>query len=63
MRSCLHSELVHLELNEMDAPGSPRSRVICAVCDEGVNDGREVMRRGWKRRLSWLCSVKRTIKN
>lgn len=38
------SEFVLLELNEMDAPGSPRSRVTCAVCKEGVNDGREVMR-------------------
>lgn len=38
------SEFVRLELNEMDAPGSPRSRVICGVCNEGVNDGREVMR-------------------
>ena len=38
------SEFVRLELNEMDAPGSPRSRVICAVCQEGVNDGREVLR-------------------
>jgi formylmethanofuran dehydrogenase subunit E len=38
------SEMVALELDEMDAPGSPRSRVICAVCKEGVNDGREVMR-------------------
>jgi formylmethanofuran dehydrogenase subunit E len=37
-------EKVALELNEMDAPGSPRSRVICAVCGEGVNDGREVRR-------------------
>jgi formylmethanofuran dehydrogenase subunit E len=38
------SEFVALELNEMDAPGSPRSRVMCAVCKEGVNDGREVLR-------------------
>lgn len=38
------SEFVRLELNEMDAPGSPRSRVTCAVCNEGVNDGREVRR-------------------
>ena len=37
-------EDVALELDEMDAPGSPRSRVICAVCHEGVNDGREVIR-------------------
>jgi len=36
-------ELVSLELSEFDAPGSPRSRVICAVCEEGVNDGREVV--------------------
>ena len=37
------TELVSLELSEFDAPGSPRSRVICAVCGEGVNDGREVV--------------------
>ena len=37
-------EEVALELGEMDAPGSPRSRVLCAVCNEGVNDGREVVR-------------------
>lgn len=37
-------EDVAVELNEMDAPGSPRSRVICAVCHEGVNDGREIKR-------------------
>lgn len=37
------SEFVRLELDEMDAPGSPRSRVTCAVCGEGVNDGREVV--------------------
>jgi formylmethanofuran dehydrogenase subunit E len=36
-------EFVALELNDLDAPGSPRSRVICAVCHEGVNDGREVI--------------------
>jgi formylmethanofuran dehydrogenase subunit E len=37
-------EEVHLELSEMDAPGSPRSRVICENCGEGVNDGREIIR-------------------
>jgi len=37
------TELVSVELSEFDAPGSPRSRVICAVCGEGVNDGREVI--------------------
>jgi len=37
-------ESVAIELGEMDAPGSPRSRVICESCGEGVNDGREVIR-------------------
>ena len=37
------TELVSLELSDFDAPGSPRSRVTCAVCEEGVNDGREVI--------------------
>lgn len=37
------TELVSLELSDFDLPGSPRSRVICAVCGEGVNDGREVI--------------------
>ena len=31
-----------VQLTEMDAPGHPRSRVICAQCGEEVNDGREV---------------------
>jgi len=35
-------KVVELELNQMDAPGHPRSRVICAYCGEAVNDGREV---------------------
>ena len=37
------TEFVDVELRDLDAPGSPRSRVICSVCGEGVNDGREVM--------------------
>jgi formylmethanofuran dehydrogenase subunit E len=37
------TELVSIELKDFDAPGSPRSRVTCAVCEEGVNDGREVI--------------------
>ena len=36
------TEIVNVELKEMDAPGSPRSRVTCSVCSEGVNDGREI---------------------
>jgi formylmethanofuran dehydrogenase subunit E len=35
-------ERVSVEYGEMDAPGRPRSRVVCARCGEGVNDGREV---------------------
>jgi formylmethanofuran dehydrogenase subunit E len=35
-------ERAAVEFSEMDAPGRPRSRVICATCGEGVNDGREV---------------------
>lgn len=37
------TELVELELSDFDVPGSPRSRVTCVVCGEGVNDGREVL--------------------
>ena len=36
-------ERVKVKYGEMDAPGSPRSRVICARCGEGINDGREVV--------------------
>lgn len=35
-------ERVKVEYGEMDAPGPPRSRVICVCCGEGINDGREV---------------------
>lgn len=35
-------ERVEVEYGEMDAPGRPRSRVICVRCGEGINDGREV---------------------
>jgi len=36
-------ELVNVVLKDIDLPGSPRSRVICSICGEGVNDGREVI--------------------
>jgi formylmethanofuran dehydrogenase subunit E len=36
-----HFEPVLVELREDDLPGRPRSRVACAICGEGVNDGRE----------------------
>ena len=37
------TEIVSIQLRDLDAPGSPRSRVTCVVCGEGVNDGREVV--------------------
>jgi hypothetical protein len=33
---------VEVHLRENDAPGHPRSRVICGKCGEEMNDGREV---------------------
>jgi formylmethanofuran dehydrogenase subunit E len=35
-------ERVEVEYKETDAPGRPLSRITCARCGEGVNDGREV---------------------
>ncbi len=35
-------ERVGVDYGELDAPGRPRSRVLCERCGEGVNDGREV---------------------
>ncbi len=35
-------ERVRVEYGLMDAPGKPLTRVVCARCGEGVNDGREV---------------------
>jgi formylmethanofuran dehydrogenase subunit E len=32
---------VRVELRPEDLPGRPRSRVACAECGEGINDGRE----------------------
>lgn len=36
-------ELVNVALRDIDLPGSPRSRTICSICGEGINDGREVI--------------------
>jgi formylmethanofuran dehydrogenase subunit E len=38
-------QAVRVKLKPEDLPGRPRSRVTCAQCGEGVNDGRE-RRRG-----------------
>ena len=37
---------VKVRLKDIDAPGHPRSRVICLQCGEEVNDGREISRLG-----------------
>jgi formylmethanofuran dehydrogenase subunit E len=37
-------QTVRVELKPEDLPGRPRSRVVCAQCGEGVNDGRERQR-------------------
>ncbi len=34
-------EWVRVKLDPQDLPGRPRSRMACAQCGEGVNDGRE----------------------
>jgi formylmethanofuran dehydrogenase subunit E len=39
-------QAVRVNISEFDKPGRPLSRVICAECGEGINDGREVMRYG-----------------
>jgi formylmethanofuran dehydrogenase subunit E len=35
-------EEVDVHLSDFDLPGSPRTRVTCDQCGEGINDGREV---------------------
>ncbi len=39
-------ETVIVDYKETDAPGRPRTRRTCAVCLEGVNDGREIIGEG-----------------
>lgn len=36
-------EPVKVELSKFDQPGKPISRVSCAKCGEGINDGRELI--------------------
>lgn len=47
---------VSVRYEEMDAPGHTRSRVACADCAEGVNDGREVIRPDG-RKLCRPCAI------
>lgn len=39
-------EKVLVHIPDHDRPGRPISRVICAICGEGINDRREVRRNG-----------------
>lgn len=39
-------EIVRVDFKETDAPGRPRTRLTCARCLEGVNDGRETKGEG-----------------
>lgn len=51
-----HVQHVALTLGEHDLPGSPRSRVNCDRCGEGVNDQREVMERNGAEILCRSCA-------
>lgn len=48
-------ERVSVRYDENDQPGRPRSRIICDLCGEGVNDGREIQANG--RQLCRPCSA------
>jgi len=48
-------ERVRVDLDEFDMPGRPRSRVNCARCLEGINDGREVFD-GMGERICRACA-------
>jgi formylmethanofuran dehydrogenase subunit E len=50
-------EAVRVKLKPEDLPGRPHSRVTCAQCGEGVNDGRE--RRLGDRILCRSCAGER----
>jgi formylmethanofuran dehydrogenase subunit E len=50
-------QAVRVKLKPEDLPGRPRSRVTCAQCGEGVNDGRE--RRHGDRVLCRSCAGER----
>jgi formylmethanofuran dehydrogenase subunit E len=52
-----HLQAVRVKLKPEDLPGRPRSRVTCAQCGEGINDGRE--RRLGERILCRSCAGER----
>ena len=52
---------VSVSIPPEDLPGPPLSRVVCQTCGEGINDGREVLRRG--RVLCRACAGKSYYEN
>jgi formylmethanofuran dehydrogenase subunit E len=48
-------ERVRVDLGEFEMPGRPRSRVSCARCLEGINDGREILD-GMGRKVCRACA-------
>jgi formylmethanofuran dehydrogenase subunit E len=48
------TERVSVSLPPQDQPGRPLSRVTCEVCEEGINDSREVIKDG--RTLCRACA-------
>lgn len=50
-------EEVEVQYGEFDAPGRPRSRVVCSRCSEGVNDGRELRAPGGDQVLCRPCAL------
>jgi len=37
-------ERVSVDYTDLDIPGHTRSRVTCSLCNEGINDGREIVK-------------------
>src|SRR4051812_2846209 len=48
-------ERVRVDLGELDMPGRPKARVTCALCGEGINDGRDVFD-GMSERVCRACA-------
>lgn len=51
-------ERVRVDLDEFEMPGRPRTRVSCALCLEGINDGREILD-GLGQRVCRACAFGR----
>ena len=48
-------ESVRIDLDDLEMPGRPRRRIICAQCGEGVNDGRDLVD-SLNRRVCQACA-------